>query len=272
VDFLLECIGFPPDQGLEALKKTVLAKGEPTPYRGPRGDSLRYPLAGGLEVRVERGTGEERWNVWPYARVDHRLRMAVFETRGVPDSPFDRLLYGVANPRPPKSAGMDPGDEVPGTSLDLLDEEYLLTAYVTDGLRLPRQLAVGHVLALSLAGFALDVHFVGPNEESPSPEVFERPHGALFRTLGDEEDPGGCMDVSLRVRSLRHVRNPLTGVEVDIVEADAPGRPMPLFLSRWQLEAEGLPAPRPGWRIEGAFLFQGSIAGGLPRQTPRAFG
>jgi hypothetical protein len=74
------------------------------------------------------------------------------------------------------------------------------------------------------------------------------------------------MDVSLRVRTLRHVKNPLTGVEVEIVEADAPGRPMPLFLSRWQLAAEGLPTPRPGWRIEGAFLFQGSIAGGLPRR------
>jgi hypothetical protein len=68
------------------------------------------------------------------------------------------------------------------------------------------------------------------------------------------------------------VRNPLTGVEVEIVEADAPGRPMPLFLSRWQLEAEGLPTPRPGWRIEGAFLFQGSVAGGLPRPARRAFG
>jgi hypothetical protein len=266
VDFLLECIGFPPDQGLEALTRTVLAKGEPTPYRGPRGDSLRYPLAGGLEVRIERETGATRWNVWPYARVDHRLRMAIFETRAVPDSPFDLLLYGVANPRPPKSAGMDADGETPGTTLELLDEEFLLTVCVNDGLRLQRGLPVGHVLAVSVAGFALDVHYVGPNEGAPTPGVLDRPHGALFRALGDEDDPGGCMDVSLRVRTLRHVKNPLTGVEVEIVEADAPGRPMPLFLSRWQLAAEGLPTPRPGWRIEGAFLFQGSIAGGLPRR------
>jgi hypothetical protein len=272
VDFLLECIGFPPDHGLGALIQTVKAKGEPTPYRGPRGDSLRYPLAGGLEVRIERETGAERWNVWPYARVDHRLRMAVFETRAVPDSPFDRLLVGVANPRPPVAAGMDAGGEAPGTTLELEDEEFLLTAYVTDGLRLPRSLPVGHVLAISVAGFALDVSYVGPNEGSPSQGVLDRARGASFRTLGDEDDPGGCMEVSLRVRSLRHVRNPLTGAEVEIVEADAPGRPMPLFLSRWQLEAEGLPLPRPGWRVEGAFLFQGAIAGGLPRAAPRSFG
>ena len=41
---------------------------------------------------------------------------------------------------------------------------------------------------------------------------------------------------------------------------------MPLFLSRWQLEDQGLALPRPGWRIEGIFVFQARIAGGLPRR------
>jgi hypothetical protein len=44
-----------------------------------------------------------------------------------------------------------------------------------------------------------------------------------------------------------------------------------LFVSRWQLEADKLPAPRPGLRIEGSFLFTGRLAGGLPgpKQTAR---
>ena len=73
------------------------------------------------------------------------------------------------------------------------------------------------------------------------------------------------MEVSLRVCEIRHVQNPITGVLVDILETDAPGRPVILFVSRWQLEKDGLPEPRPGWRIEGTFLFSGRIAGGLPR-------
>ena len=272
MDFLLECIGFPPDHGLEALVQLVKAKGEPTPYRGPRGKSLRLPLSGGLEVRAELDPDNGHWNVWAFCRTDTRLRLAVFEAREVPDSPFDRLLIGVANPRPPQSAGMDAGDQVPGLSPVLEDDEYLLTAHVTDARRLPKVLPAGHVVAVSVAGFALDVSYVGPNEGGALTEALERPRGALFQALGGPEDPGGCMEVSLRVRSLRHVRNPLTGVQVEIVEADAPGRPVTLFLSRWQLEAEGLPTPRAGWRVVGAFLFQGNVAGGIPRAKRRSFG
>ena len=57
--------------------------------------------------------------------------------------------------------------------------------------------------------------------------------------------------------------------------SDAPGRPLLLFVSPWQLSTDGLPAPRPGWRIEGHFLFTGVIAGGLPgprRAITRSFG
>jgi hypothetical protein len=76
------------------------------------------------------------------------------------------------------------------------------------------------------------------------------------------------MELSLLVRAIHHLENPLTRERIELVEADAPGRPLDLFLSRWQLEAHGLPAPRPGWRIEGAFLFNGRVAGGLPRGRP----
>ena len=44
---------------------------------------------------------------------------------------------------------------------------------------------------------------------------------------------------------------------------------MEIFVSRWQLEREGLPMPRPGWRIEGTFVFTGRLAGGLPPVRPR---
>ena len=269
MDFLLECIGFPPDHGLPALIQTVKAKGEPIPYRGPAGEHLRYPLSGGLEVRAEREDGQEHWNVWPFFRVDHRLRLAVLETRRVPDSPFDRLLFGVANPALPETAGTQLGDTVPGSLPELEAEEFLLTAYVTDARRLPASLPAGHVLAVSVAGFALDVSYVGPNEGAAAAEARAGGRGALFRPLGQQGDPGGCMEISLRIRSLRHLRNPLTGIEVAVLEGDAPGRPMPLFVSRWQLEEEGLPFPRPGWRIEGAFLFQGTLAGGLPPREAR---
>ncbi|MEM7309343.1 MAG: hypothetical protein AAF682_21855 [Planctomycetota bacterium] len=274
MDFLLECIGFPPDYQLQDLIETVRSEGEPIPWRGPSGEHLRRALAGGLEVRAEREEGTEHWSVWPYFAVDHRLRLATFEARRVPDSPFDRLLVGVANPALPREAGVGYEDEAPPMAEELDEHEFLLSAYVTDARRLPRRLPVGHVLALSVAGFAIDVSYVGPNEGAHEPGILERPRGAMFRPLGGEAGPGGCMEVSLRVRSLRHLNNPLTGVQVEVIEADAPGRPMSLFLSRWQLEEQGLPAPRPGWRVEGTFLFQGRIAGGLPRpkRPVRSFG
>ena len=83
------------------------------------------------------------------------------------------------------------------------------------------------------------------------------------------------MDLSLRVREILHVRNPLTGHLIEVIEADAPGRPLRLFVSRWQLDQDQLPQPRPGWRIEGTFMLTGRITGGLPRsprRVRRAFG
>ena len=86
-----------------------------------------------------------------------------------------------------------------------------------------------------------------------------------MRPLGDPEAPGGCSELSLRIKSIRHLLNPMSGRQVAILETDAPGRPLLLFVSPWQLAEEGLLAPRPGWRIEGTFLFSGTVSGGLPR-------
>ena len=256
VDFLLECIGFPPDQDLGELGERVRRTGEPTAWRGPAGEHLRLPLAGGLELRVEREPGEDTWNVWPYYGSTHRLRVAVRELRSVPDSPWDVLLHGTANP----------------TAAEHVDEtarSFPLCTWLTDARRLPRKLRPGHVLAVSIAGFALDVGYVGPNSGSRDASFLELPRGAWFDPLGGVDDPGGCMEVSLRVREVRHIVNPLTDAPALVLETDAPGRPVEVFVSPWQLEREGLPMPRPGWRIEGTFVFTGRLAGGLPPVRPR---
>lgn len=62
--------------------------------------------------------------------------------------------------------------------------------------------------------------------------------------------------------------NPITRIPVELIEAESPGGPTILFASRSQLERDGLPAPRPGGRIEGSFAFTGRVAGGLPSGAP----
>ena len=72
------------------------------------------------------------------------------------------------------------------------------------------------------------------------------------------------VELSLPIRAVRRLENALTDRPVTVIEAEAPARPMMLFTSPWQLECDGLPAPRAGWRVEGTFLLTGRIAGGLP--------
>jgi hypothetical protein len=258
MDFLLECIGFPPTTDVAALAQRIRREGEPVALRGPKGTHLRMPFPGGLEVRLDREEGQEHDSLWPYYESSRRLRVALEGLRSLPDSPFDVLLHGRANPPLPD----DPWRELSG-------DEYPLVTYLCDARRLPRALPRGHVLAVSLAGFALDVSFVGPNEGVRSRYLREEPNGSVLLPLEGAEQPGGCMELSLLVRAIHHLENPFTKEPIELVEADAPGRPLDLFLSRWQLEAHDLPTPRPGWRIEGAFLFHGRLAGGLPRGGTR---
>lgn len=262
MDFLLECIGFPPDAELGPLAEHVLAEGDPTPWRGPTGLHRALPLGGGLELRLDQDEGENTPTLWPWFRSDRRLRARIEELAPVPDSPFDLLVRGVANPDIP----VDPR-EIP--------RHWPLAAYLTDRRRIPADLRQGHVLSVGLAGFALDVTWIGPNSEVHDPSFLELPSGACLHPLAGEDIPGGCMEVSARVKEVRHLENPITGAPVAVCEIDAPGRPLPLFLSRWQLARDGLLAPRPGFRIEGVFLFIGRVTGGLPRhahRTARSFG
>lgn len=263
MDFLLECIGFPPEYPLADLVERIQAEGEPTPWRGPAQDHLRLALGSGLELRMDRAGSDQRWDVVPHVDVPHRLRVAVEWVRSLPDSPFDALLNGWAAPPPAGSpAGTPPG-------------AYRLCTFLGDARRIPRTLRRGQVLAVSVAGYALDVSYVGPNAGVRDTRILELPRGASIGPLGGLDDPGGCADVSLRIQEIQHRVNPITKAPVDLLVCDAPERPILLLVSRWQLEGDDLPAPRPGWRIEGTFVFSGRIAGGVasPRRAAgRSFG
>lgn len=252
MDFLLECIGFPPDYPTDELVELLLTRGEPAAWRGDPALHRRLALGGGLELRMDKEPGQKHWNLLPDFKVSHRLRVAVEEIRALPDSPFDALLIGWAAPR----LFEDEVRATPGV--------YRLCTYLSDARRLPKNLPRGHVLAITIAGFALDVTYLGPNDGVFDARILEEESGASIRPLGAPHDPGGCAEVSLRIKEILHLENPITHCAVQVLEVDAPERPLQLFVSQWQLEKDGWQLPRPGWRIEGTFMFSGRIAGGLP--------
>ncbi|MFT7485415.1 MAG: hypothetical protein ACI9F9_001265 [Candidatus Paceibacteria bacterium] len=254
MEFLLECIGFDPQTDLEELYALVRAEGETVAWRGPEGEHLRLPLATDVELRLDLDEGEARPSLLPYCAERSRLRIGVDGIRLIPDSPFDALLSGWVAPPVP-------GVDTPWSG----HGAYALAAWLTDARRLPNRLRKGHVLAISVAGFALDVRQLQPDSMDLAPAIQELPRGASIQPLGGMENPGGCSDVSARIKEVRHTINRLTGHPISMVTIDAPERPLRLFISPWQLERDNLPAPRPGYRIEGTFLFTGRIAGGLPR-------
>jgi hypothetical protein len=275
VDFLLECIGFPPDHPLEDLVERVRKDGEPAPWRGPAEHHMRLPLCAGLELRADHDPARGTWNILPHFQSHRRLRVGVETIQSVPDSRFDALLTGwAAPPLPYEEQFVELGSG--GVLVAQAPGAYPITMYLTDARRLPVSgVPPGSVLAVSVAGFALDVSYVGPDEGARDATILERETGASIELLEGPGEPAGCAEVSLRILEVHHLENPITKVRFDRVETDAPERPHSLFVSRWQLEQDRLPPPRPGVRIEGTFLFLGRIAGGLPgpKRTARgAFG
>ncbi len=264
MNFLLECIGFPPDAEERTIVQRVIDEGESVPWRGPEGKHYRLPVAEGLELRLDREEDSDHWSILPWYSENARLRVALRALVHVPDSPFDVLLVGWADP--PVRA-LDEHQSRKGA--------YLFSTYLTDARRLPERLPEGHVLAVSVSGFALDVSYLGPNDGVRDARILDEEGGAWIQPLGGAGSPGGCNELSVRIQEVRHIRNPLTGRDVDILRVDAPSRPLHLFVSPWDLEQSGLQRPRPGDRIEGVFFFNGRIAGGLPtrrRPTKRPFG
>ena len=274
MDFLLECIGFPPDHPLDELVERVRAEGESAPWRGPADMHMRLALGGGLELRADRDEESGIWSILPHFQSNRRLRVAVDEIRSVPDSRFDALLVGWAAPpiRAEEKLSATEIEERADTLTAHAPGAYPLSTYLTDARRLPARLPQGHVLAVSVAGFALDVSYLGTNSGVFDRSVLELESGASIRPLGAADDPGGCAEVSLRIQEVLHLENPITKVRFDRLEVDAPARPHTLFVSQWQLDQDGLPPPRPGLRVEGTFMFSGRIAGGLPGPKRRARG
>ena len=272
MDFLLECIGFPPEQSLDELVELVQRRGEAAPWRGEAAHHRRLPIGGGVELRIDRDDDGQPWSVLPHYQTNRRLRVAVDQIRAVPDSRFDALLVGWA--APPFVDGDELASKVVGEGWAAVAHApgaYPIATFLTDARRLPARVPSGRVLAVSIAGFALDVEYLGADDGGDHPDAPERENGAAIEPLGSIGDPGGCCQVSLRILEVARLENPFTGRRFDRVETDAPERPHTLFVSRWQLEQDDLPPPRAGQRIEGSFLFTGRIAGGLPgpRTTAR---
>lgn len=257
MDFLLECIGFSPAIGEEDLVDLVRKRGEAAAWRGDPQDHRMLALGNGLEVRADRAPDRTFWTLTPQFKVPHRLRLAVTSIVRQPDCPFDALLSGWASP---PLSGLP--KEGPGGA-------YRLSTWITDARRLGSRISPGHVLAVSVAGFAVHVDRVIPDDEVMPASILDRPSGAFIRPLGSPDEPGGCCEVSLRIRAVRRIQNELTSEPVEIAICDAPDRPMLLFLSPWQLTGDGHPPPLPGMRIEGTFMFTGRIAGGLPKRRSK---
>lgn len=273
MDFLLECVGFPPDVEIDDLVALSFERGEPATWRGEADRHRRLDLAGGVELRFDHDSEARGWSVLPHYRSPHRLRVAVDELREIPDSRFDALLIGWAAPpvqRDEVLAGLVAGEREPFAPVDARGA-YRLSTYLTDARRLPRFVPPRHVLAVSFAGFALDVSYVGPEEGARNKRWPDLEAAAAIRPLGSDDDPAGCAEISVRIDEVRQLENPVSGQRFDLVLARAPERPIVLFMSRWQLDVDDLPSPRPGWRVEGTFLFTGRIAGGLlgPKRTAR---
>lgn len=266
MDFLLECIGFPPDESLDELVELVRARGEAAPWRGQAENHRRLPLVDGLELRIDRENERAPWSILPHYQTKRRLRVAVDDIRPVPDSRFDALLVGWA--APPVREDDESASQLTwhrgSTATAHTPGAYAIATYLTDARRLPDRIPHGLVLTVSIAGFALDVSYVGDDAGAHDVHFREREDGASIEPLGGLADPGGCADVSVRIREVVPLVNPLTKRAFDRIEVDAPERPHTLFVSRWQLETDGLRVPAPGLRIEGSFLFTGRLAGGLP--------
>ncbi len=255
MEFLLECIGFPPDHDSESLARAAKELGETAVWRGPGGAHLRLPLGQGVEVRVDREDADAPWSVVPYFESARRVRVALERWGDLPDSKSDALLEGWANPPLPGKLAH------PSMSPD----SWPMSMIVTDARRLRTEFELGKILALSMAGFALCVDSIeaaGAHEESSR-------KSASIQLLGGSAAPGGCVELDAEVLCVNEWVNPLTARTVRLLELDVPGKPLEVFVSPWQLEQDGLAVPEPGSRIQGVFLLTGRSSGGLTSVSER---
>lgn len=281
MEFLLECIGFPPSHDFAGLAHHAARHGSPVAWRGPAGLHKSLELGDGLALHVDREEGEQGLSLFPFVRSACRLRVAVESLRTPPDSPCDAIVVGwVLAPKP------SPSDCISGGPLGIApllgaenDSEYhpgagirglglgstRLSALLTDARLLPKRIPAGHVLAVGLAGFAIHVDQLQADADRT----------LMIRPLNGPDDPAGCVEIAAPITGITELRNPLTGARIQRVEIDLDGRALGLHLSPWQLFEDGLRPARVGDRIEGTFLLSGRVLGGLPsvrRKVGACFG
>ena len=235
LDFLLDCIGFPPSHDFPSLARHAEELGHPVAWRGPGGLHRSLAVAPGVAVHVDREEHEHVASLSPFALAEGRLRVAVEALRPSPDSPCDTILHG----RLLQDDDLVAGDLSTSKGL-FLPAAHAIDAVLADGRLLPRHLPHGHVLALTLAGFGIHVEALEPDRSSAA-------HYHLA-VLEGSDVPAGCIELSARIVELATFTNELAQAPFHrAVVALGPERDprtvrLALYLIPWQLFDCGLRA------------------------------
>ena len=259
MDFLLECVGVPPDWPLERLVAEAVENGEGAVWRGQASHHRSLRLSADVQVLVERDA-KGHWHTLPLCATPHRLRVAVERRMRTADTRFDTAIGGWVAPEWGAEPSTDPRGAWP------------IAASLVDARKLPPRLPKGHVLALEACALALDLSYVGDDAHCTHTEALGNERGAWLEPLGGADSPVGAMELSARVSRILRETNPLTHEAYEVLELDCPARPVRALVSQWQREQDELPRIEVGARIEGVFLFVGRVCGGLPGPQAKARG
>lgn len=284
MDFLLETIGFPPGPATERWMSEQTRRG------GPR----RVSSGPDMSVFVERGQWDAPLALWPSLLGGSRQRLeirrlgpwppeeagAARPPRGLPG--IQALLEGRlcrgesgkgrsgAGGPPPLRSGAGAVGGAEELSACLVDDPRL-----EPGAGLP-PLAAGQRAEFELAAFALDVEQIAARPNQPSqrrgaPRVQSGGRergGQRLAPLSGRMAPAGCVELELELLRQKRQANRLTGRVYERFEAALGDGELTLFVSRWQLEQDGLPRPEPGAWIRGCFWIEARRLAPLPRRAP----
>jgi hypothetical protein len=272
MDFLLETIGFPPGPATERWMSEQFRRG------GPR----RVPSGPDMAVFVERGQLDGPLALWPSLLGGSRQRLWVQRLGPWPpeDGPPERRLrrlHGIQallegrlcrSQRSTKSGSDGAPAALRFAGEPIAPAQELSACLVDDPMAVPEDglppLAAGQHAEFELAAFALDVEQVAAQPNQPSqrrgaPRLLASPFepgGQRVAPLSGRQAPAGCVELELEVRRQRRQANRLTGRVYERFEAGLGDGELTLFVSRWQLEQDGLPRPEPGAWIRGCFWIE----------------